>query len=202
MARPARYDRETVTDAAMLGFWDHGYAGCDVETLTRRAGINRHSLYAAFDGKTGLFREALESYVSRVTAPYLAILEGGDGLADLIAYLDMVRGDADDVRGYDQRGCLITNSVTELGRTDPAAAAIIDAYYDRVEQAFAGLIARGQKHGSIRADIDAPATARWLFATVQGISVTARLGRPLPDLAPVVRAALAAGPASQGEEAR
>lgn len=205
MARPARYDREAVVEAAMLGFWDHGYADCDVDTLTRRAGVNRHSLYSAFGGKAGLFHESLENYVACVTAPYLALLDQGEGLIDLIAYFEAVTGGpiADGTAGYDHRGCMITNSVTELGRADPAAAAIIHAYYDRVERAFADLVRRGQAGGSIRRGLDAAAVARWLLATAQGISVAARLGRPTADLADIVRAALAADPPSLArEEAR
>lgn len=201
MARPARYDRETVVAAAMLGFWEHGYAGCDVDTLTRRAGVNRHSLYGAFGGKAGLFRAALEHYVARITAPYLAILEEGAGLDDLAAYFAAVAGDAG--AGYDRRGCLVTNSAAELGDSDPAAAAIIAAYHERVERAFAGLIRRGQTSGSIRVALDPAAVARWLRMTAQGIGVAARFGQPVPDLAEVVRAALAAdSPTLQGEEAR
>lgn len=183
----------------MLGFWDRGYAGCDVDTLTRRAGVNRHSLYGAFGGKSGLYHSALKAYVDRITAPYLALLEGGDGLADLLAYLDTV---SDAAAGYDHRGCLITNSITELGQDDPEAATIIQTYYDRLELAFAGLVRRAQAGESIRADIDAAAAAGWLLATVQGLSVSARSGRTLPRLTAVVRAALAKNPPSlQGEEA-
>lgn len=213
MARPARYDREAVVEAAMRGFWEQGYAGCDVETLTRRAGVNRHSLYGAFGGKAGLFRAALEHYVAHVTSPYLAILDAGTGLDDLAAYFDAVAGDAgtsdpDGNGGYDRRGCLVTNSIAELGDGDPAVAAIIAAYHERVERAFAALIRRGQVGGSIRAGLDPVAAARWLRMTTQGISVAARFGQPVPDLAGVVRAALAADPPSlkppslQGEEAR
>lgn len=201
MARPARYDREAVVEAAMRGFWEQGYAGCDVETLTRRAGVNRHSLYGAFGGKAGLFRAALAHYVAHVTAPYLAILEGGAGLDDLVRYFDAVAGDAGAGGGYDRRGCLVTNSIAELGDSDAEVAAIIAAYHGRVERAFADLVRRGQARGSIRAGLDPVAVARWLRMTTQGISVAARFGQAVPDLAGVVRAALAP-PSLQGEEAR
>ncbi|WP_380872487.1 TetR family transcriptional regulator [Sphingomonas sp. DBB INV C78] len=193
MSRPIAYDREAVIERATFQFWEHGFADCDVDTLTRSAGVNRHSLYKAFGGKAGLFTDALTFYIAHIAAPYIALIEKGDGLDAIIAYFEAATGAANDavVQGYDLRGCFITNTVAELGRSDPQVAAIIDGYYARMERAFAALIERGQAGGSIRADLDPVATARWLLLTTQGISVSARMGAPAPDFPGVVRAALA-----------
>lgn len=200
MPRPVSYDRETVVALATLRFWEDGFADCDVDTLTRAAGVNRHSLYKAFGGKSGLFLSALDHYLADVAAPYIALLEGGAGLDELVAYFEIATGTINgtghgDIQGYDRRGCFITNTVAELGRSDPEVSAIIDRYYDRIEQAFAALIVRGQAAGSIRADLDPGATSRWLLITSQGLSVSARMGAVSADLPHVVRAALAPLPA-------
>jgi len=203
MPRPVTYDRDAVIEMAALQFWEDGFGDCDVETLTRRAKLNRHSLYKAFGGKTGLFLDSLEFYIGRVAAPYIALLEGGSDLDDLVEYFDTVSGNMNrrdaragsaDIDGYDTRGCFITNTVTELGRSDPRVAAIIDRYYERFADAFAALVARGQASGSIRADLDPQAIGRWLLLTSQGMSVAARLGNAMPDVSQIVRAALAAPP--------
>lgn len=186
MARPIAYDRDRVIELAARQFWEDGFGDCNVDDLTKRAGVNRHSLYSAFGGKAGLYLDALDFYVATIAAPYLAILEGGNTLDDVTRFFATVARD-----GFDARGCLITNSVIELGRSDARVAAIIDRYYARYVAAFAGLVVRAQAGGSIRADLDADAVARWLLVTTQGMSVAARLGAPGPDVTDIVRHALA-----------
>ncbi len=195
MARPITYDRDEVIDDAVQKFWASGFEGCDVETLMQSSGLNRHSLYKAFGGKTGLFIDALSRYVDQTAASYLALLDGAAGLEGIVAYFKVATGAICEaghggVKGYDGRGCLITNTVIELGRSDERVSEIIERYYSRIQRAFADLIVRGQRNGTIRADIDADGTARWLRLTSQGMSVSARIGVVSPDLADIVRAAL------------
>ncbi len=115
-------------------------------------------------------------------------------LSALVAYFERATKSIQTPRNEDadeRRGCLITNTVIELGRSDKDVAEIIDRYFARVERAFCDLIKRSQKNGSIRADLDPKATARWLFITAQGMSVSARFGRSFSGLPEIVRAALA-----------
>lgn len=193
MPRPVTYAREKVVERAALQFWRDGFAASDVDTLTRNTGLNRHSLYGAFGGKAGLFHEALEHYVTRIAAPYLALLEEGAGLDALVAYFESVTG-------YDRRGCLVTNIVAEMGGSDAQVAACVARYYDRVERAFAGLIARGQAEGSIRADLDPAALAHWLRLTSQGIGIAARMESADAGLPALIRATFAplSPPSQQG----
>ncbi|CAM5288428.1 hypothetical protein SALBM217S_06702 [Streptomyces griseoloalbus] len=46
----------------MLVFWEHGYEGASLATLTQAMGISTTSMYAAFGNKEELFRKALERY--------------------------------------------------------------------------------------------------------------------------------------------
>jgi TetR/AcrR family transcriptional repressor of nem operon len=197
MARPVAYDTDKVIELAVQQFWEDGFGDCDVETLTQRISLNRHSLYKAFGGKSGLFLDALAFYVDRIGAPYIAILESGSCLDDIVAFFDIISGGSNHsspvkISGYGRRGCLITNTVAELGRSDPAVSAIIDRYYERFANAFIALIARGQACGSIRADIDPEVTGHWLLLTSQGMSLSARNGSTAPDMGALLRATLAA----------
>jgi len=193
--RPVRYERDAVVDGAMAEFWARGFALSDVERLTQASGLNRHSLYKRFGGKRGLFLEALRRYIDEVAAAYVALLESGAGLDDLLAYFERIGGaheiGGDAPQGFDHRGCFLVNTAIELGRTDPDVAALLDAYYARIEEGFAGLIRRGQAHGSIRGDLDPQITARWLRVTGQGLSVSSRIGAMPQDLAQTMRLTLA-----------
>lgn len=204
--RPISYERGEVVDGAMAQFWAQGFAASDVDTLTQATGLNRHSLYKAFGGKQGLFVDALRHYVEEVSSGYLALLESGTGLDDIVAYFERITGSADEMEsvpgashGFDQRGCFLVNTAIELGRSNPQAAAVLDTYYARIESAFAALIRRGQDGGSIRRDLDPQVTARWLRVTGQGLSVSARIGAMPGDLANVVRAALSPPGNQEGE---
>ena len=201
--RPVAYEREAVIDGAMDEFWARGFALSDVERLTQASGLNRHSLYKAFGGKRGLFVEALRGYIERVSAAYLAMLEQGAGLDDLLAYFELIGGavaDQEAAGGYDHRGCFLVNTAIELGRSDADIAAMLDTYYARIERGFAGLIRRGQAQGSLRADLDPQITARWLRVTSQGMSVSARIGAMPQDLPQMMRLTLGAAQRSHEGE--
>ena len=60
--RKREFDKDKALKAAMLVFWEKGYAGTSMADLTASMGINKPSLYAAFGNKEQLHRRALELY--------------------------------------------------------------------------------------------------------------------------------------------
>ncbi|MFC9111855.1 MULTISPECIES: TetR/AcrR family transcriptional regulator [Streptomyces] len=60
--RPRGFDADEALERAMLVFWEHGYEGASLATLTGAMGISATSMYAAFGNKEELFRKALERY--------------------------------------------------------------------------------------------------------------------------------------------
>ena len=60
--RPRSFDVDAVTERALGAFWEHGYEGASLATLTDAMGISTTSMYAAFGNKEELFRKALERY--------------------------------------------------------------------------------------------------------------------------------------------
>ncbi|HSB95178.1 MAG TPA: TetR family transcriptional regulator, partial [Spongiibacteraceae bacterium] len=73
MGRPISYDKTAVVGAALEQFWRAGFTATNIDTLIAGTGLNKHSLYQAFDGKTGLFIAALELYLAEYSQTYLAI---------------------------------------------------------------------------------------------------------------------------------
>lgn len=192
MARVAAYDIDVVVDKALMSFWAKRYGGCDVEQLTRVTGLNRHSLYKVFGGKAGLFRAALTRYVESDAQVFIDALGQGRGLDAIERYFALATESIGKQAhsGAGRRGCFITNTVTELGRSDRGVNAIVAHYYQCVECAFVGAIERGQADGSIRGDLDPKPTAKWLMLTGQGLSVAARFNAEASGLNGIVRAAL------------
>lgn len=65
MGRTKLYDRDSVLDAAMLMFWQRGFANTSLQELERVTGVNKSGLYAEFDGKDDLYLSSLRHYIAR-----------------------------------------------------------------------------------------------------------------------------------------
>ena len=64
MGRSKLYDRESVVEAAMLVFWQRGFADTSLQELERATGVNKSGLYAEFDGKDDLYLSSLRHYIA------------------------------------------------------------------------------------------------------------------------------------------
>ncbi|ALN71912.1 TetR/AcrR family transcriptional regulator [Aureimonas sp. AU20] len=62
MARPRKFDENTVLDRAMRLFWRHGYDGTSTAELLEAMEMTNSSLYKAFGSKADLFRRVTERY--------------------------------------------------------------------------------------------------------------------------------------------
>jgi AcrR family transcriptional regulator len=62
MGRPRSFNKDAALARATEVFWLKGYEGTSMADLTAAMGITSPSLYAAFDSKEELFRQALRHY--------------------------------------------------------------------------------------------------------------------------------------------
>ena len=60
--RPRQFDPDQVLDTVINVFWELGYDASDTETLAKRTGLTKPSLYNAFGTKEDLFVAALARY--------------------------------------------------------------------------------------------------------------------------------------------
>lgn len=187
MPRPPEFEREVVLDRAMRAFWSRGYEATSIQHLVERTGIQRGSLYGAFGDKRALFLAAMEHYDRVMTAKLLATLdEPGSGLGAIRRFFRL-KVDAAQERSR-PRGCLVTNSATELASRDRRTASRIGATLGRIEAAFHRAVIRGQQAGEIDPERDARALARFLTSSAQGLSVMAKASperAPLEDIVKV-----------------
>jgi TetR/AcrR family transcriptional repressor of nem operon len=185
--RPPEFEREVVLDRAMRAFWSRGYEATSIQHLVERTGIQRGSLYGAFGDKRALFLAAIEHYDRVMTAKLLATLDApGSGLGAIRRFFRL-KVDAAQERSR-PRGCLVTNSATELASRDRRTASRIGATLGRIEAAFHRAVIRGQQAGEIDPERDARALARFLTSSAQGLSVMAKASperAPLEDIVQV-----------------
>ena len=79
-----QYDRKEVLEKATHAFWTHGYQATSISDLVEEAELSRGSLYAAFDGKRGLFVECLAHYDQQYRSEFLASIAEDQAPLDAI----------------------------------------------------------------------------------------------------------------------
>jgi len=99
MARPREFDETKALDQALTVFWSKGFDGASITDLTEATGLARASLYAAFGDKEGLFRAAVQRYLTKIAAMVPAPSAAPSGAAWLRTFFI---GSSRIVRGWSQ----------------------------------------------------------------------------------------------------
>ncbi len=174
--RPREFDRDQALDRAMQLFWRRGYEKTSMSDLTEALGIGRQSLYGAFGDKRALFVECLERYTDDVLErTVIAPLDApGSGLTNVRRTLDAWQAYAESDAF---QGCLLGNSLAELGMQDPDLDRVIKKKLDRLRAAFERALARAKTDGELGRGTDAAALARSLTAFAQGAAMVAKVWR-------------------------
>lgn len=173
MGRRKGYDREALIDAAMSLFRAHGFASTSTAMLVDHLGVNRNSMYAEFGSKRGLFDAVVEAYEASVLTGHFGPLEAaGSGLAEARALFRRLASAASGpARG---RGCLLCNTVVELGGEASATPALGREYFERIRGALAGALGNASARGELRDGVDVDVEAGYLTASVLGMFVLIR----------------------------
>ncbi|MGW7069052.1 TetR/AcrR family transcriptional regulator [Streptomyces sp. NPDC054855] len=174
MGRPKQFDPDTAVEQAMDVFWRKGYAATTPQDLVDALGIGKGSLYNTFGSKHALFERALRRYRDSQAAALIEMLEESGPVRERLraALWLLVEMDLADP---DRRGCMAVNAAAELAGTDEVATELVRRMFDRTEEAFAMLVAKGQRAGEIDAGRDARAIGSLLVTTVVGLRLMARV---------------------------
>ncbi len=177
MPREKQYNPQEMLDRAARTFWARGYEGTSVADLVAATGLNRGSLYSAYDGKQALFAEALVHYDKKYRQEHLDRLRKihDPRGAILSAFEDAAAGTGTE---HTPPGCLLVNSALERAPHDPEVAALVQKSFDAVEVFFRDGIREAQDAGTIPVSVEATAIAKSLLGLFLGLRVLARSGAP------------------------
>jgi AcrR family transcriptional regulator len=172
-------------------FWERGYEATSLGDLTAAMGINSSSLYAAFDSKQSLFREAVELYDATTRrGTDRALAEQPTARAAVEA---MLRSSVDlYVQPGEPTGCMIVLAATN---TTPGNAAVRDHLAGMRRAAADDLdrrLQRGVAEGDLPPNTDTAALAAYYTTVLQGLSIQSRDGASHEDLNVLVDCAMAA----------
>jgi TetR/AcrR family transcriptional regulator, transcriptional repressor for nem operon len=173
--RPREFDNDHVLRIAFDQFWRKGARGTSFSDIAREAGVQRGSLYNAFESKEALFLIAYERYASEYLASIQETLSSGSLRECLTAFFDVtIRGMRS---GSPPRGCPTTRGLMELGsaqnrRMDEKArqkfASLLTHITGLLQKALSEGVKRGEFDGS-------PETAALHILTVtRGLAVLER----------------------------
>lgn len=183
--RPRSFDRDQALRHALDVFWDRGYQGASLSSLTEAMGIGAPSLYAAFGSKAKLFQEATDLYLAEDAGEPTRLLEAGETARASVAA--MLRSNADlFTREGEPTGCMLTRAVSTCPDEDPELAEFLDRSVEQRIRDIEVRLERGVADGEDLPCLDVRAFAEFLDAVVEGMAVRSMEGATRESLHRIV----------------
>jgi len=188
LGRPRSFDIDGALDRALRVFWRKGYEGASLSDLTKAAGVNRPSLYAAFGDKKALFRKALERYLDGPAAYSQEALKEPTARAVVERLL---RGAADlSSAPRNPGGCLIVQGALACGEEADSIRHELTACRAAGEAAIRRRLQRAKSEGDLPPSVNPADLARYVAMVLYGMAVEAAGGASRDKLQGVVEMAL------------
>lgn len=181
--RDVRELREKLLDQGVALLMEQGYHGTGLQELVRSVGVPKGSFYNYFPSKEAFSAEVVKHYIE----PFITQLDGHLRRPDvnaetaLKAYFNELIEETER-RGF-KGGCLLGNLIGEIGDTsDLCQLSLREAvrrYRDKLQEG----LARAQREGSFRKDLDAKDMADFLVNVWQGALLRMKIERSVRPLA-------------------
>ena len=167
--------RERIVEAARELFFKQGYTATGMSQILEAAKANSGSLYHFFPSKEDLLAAVLEKYQSMLDPHVLrpAFAREKDPIKRLFAILEGYRLLLEHTNF--ELGCPIGNLALEVSNSQKKARKLIIANFNAWRETVGGLIEKAADR--MPADIDPPAVATYVLATMEGAVMLARAYR-------------------------
>jgi AcrR family transcriptional regulator len=186
--RPRSFDINKALDRVLLVFWRKGFEGASLSDLTKAAGVNRPSLYAAFGNKEALFRKVLDRYVNGPAAYTRGALRAPTARAVVERLL---RGAVDlNTAPRNPGGCLMVQGALACGAASDSIRQELAACRAAGEVALRRRLQHAKSTGELSTDADPASLARYIATVIYGIAVQAAGGASRDKLQRVVEMTL------------
>lgn len=173
--RPLQYDPDQALESATQTFWVHGYEATSMQALLRAMGLSKSSLYQRFGDKAQLFERCLRHYCAEQSRAMLHRLNAAESpLAFIMSSFYAVVDEPEASRA--RWGCLLMNTATEIGNSEPALSDALHEGLARFRGVFQTAIERAQSVGEIPPDRDAQVLAQYLVSSMSGLKTMTKAG--------------------------
>lgn len=149
--RDAAATQERILEAAVEEFAEHGYNGARIDAIARRADANMRMLYHYFGSKTGLYLAVLERVFGDIR-----IQEQRLNLRDLAPVPAMMKLFDFTYAHFAANPLFIRLLTSEnlLGARHLKRSSLVSAISSPLMDAIHDVLARGEREGVFRADVD------------------------------------------------
>ncbi len=189
VGRPLEFDPNTALEAAMHQFWSKGYERTSMQELLAAMNLSKSSLYQAFGSKRQLFRQCVGRYADQFAAQLRQGLSGAPSGWRFIE--DFLHSVLQDLTGA-PRGCLVMNTASELGQSEPEIAQDVAQSIGRFRGILQAAVERAQREGDIAPDRDARILASYLVSSMSGLKTQAKAGADAETLKGIIGVTLKA----------
>ncbi|GAA3641985.1 TetR/AcrR family transcriptional regulator [Flavivirga jejuensis] len=167
MPKVETFDKELVLKRATEVFHDKGFNATSMQDLVDATTLNRSSIYNSFGSKLDLFLECLKSYQDTYVLKVSEILQSADNSLHAIELLfELYLHDT--LKDKDDKGCLITNCISEMANQENAIVTFLKSNQKSFIKLLEELVAKGQKESSINLSRTPNEYALYLFSSIQG----------------------------------
>lgn len=127
MARPRKFDEDEALQKMVQVFWRHGFDATTIRMLEETTGIGVRGIANAFGDKEEIFLKVLGAYTQMAHGVINRVFNRPSLSAANMMFNRLARAtdDPDDVNNC---GCLMVNTVFELGRASPKVREAVEAY--------------------------------------------------------------------------
>lgn len=171
--RPKIFDEKDVIRKASEIIWKKGYEASSAEELLQAMNMGKGSFYLHFKGgKKELYQRSLELFSTEAMERFYKSLSEAPDEIDFLKQFILSLSDAPNDRK--QKGCYLGNGVVEMSNLDIKTKDQAGALLNKLEAAFAKIVAKAQKTGRLKTQVHAALLAKYLINLRNGINVTAR----------------------------
>ena len=170
--------RDHVLDHAATLIRERGFRATSIGDLLERSGVQKGSFYYYFPSKEDLGHAVLDRFVLDLEHRLLDFLLAPAGPAPLErigAVLDGFVAQTEAAGG--KGGCPFGTLAMELSDVHEGFRARLSEALQRLERAFADLLARARASGELRADADPTSLATFVMAGLEGGMLLAKTHR-------------------------
>ncbi|SHM34874.1 transcriptional regulator, TetR family [Cyclobacterium lianum] len=171
MARAKSFEQSEILVKAMELFWRKGYHATSVQDLVGHLGINRASLYHAFNGKEDLFFQAFDNYRKINKSVIMEALYSQPNTKDGIRNLF----EAALKERQDRKGCFSVNLTAALMPGDERLQEALRDNQKAFEKIFFDYLKSGEVMGEFPRGKDLRAIASLLYTLYNGVQVISKI---------------------------
>ncbi len=186
--RPRGFDVDEALERALRVFWEQGYEGASLATLTGAMGISTTSMYSTFGNKEELFRKALERYSEGPSAYLHRALDEPTALG--VASAILAGTILTTTRPDNPHGCLGVQGARATSDSGRQVRDLLAAWRDDTCTLVRERFARAVDDGDLPPGVDPGLLARLVTTVAYGIAVQAASGVDQEELRAIADAIL------------